>query len=107
MISALASSLHRALVLIGTVYLIFAVAIAIVLCIATFFLVRMLVKFVQFRGRHQVLCPETGSVAIIRIHAVRAAICSTVADPKLKVSGCSRWPARQRCRQECVGGIRV
>jgi hypothetical protein len=107
MISALASLLHRALVLIGTAYLIFAVAIAIVLCSATFSLVRMLVRFFQFRGRHQVLCSETGSVEIIRIHAVRAAVCSAVTDPKLKVSDCSRWPERQRCRQECVGGIRA
>ncbi len=102
MLSGLAYSVHRALVLIGTVYLIFAVAIAIILCIASFFLARMFIEFVQFRGRRQVLCPETGGVAIIRIDALHAAISSAVADPELQVIDCSRWPERQDCRQECV-----
>ncbi len=102
MLSGLAYSVHRALVLIGTVYLIFAVAIAIILCIASFFLARMLIEFVQFRGRRQVFCPETGGVAIIRIDALHAAVSSAVADPDLRVINCSRWPDRQDCRQECV-----
>jgi hypothetical protein len=107
MLSELASSVKRALVVIGTIYLTFAVAIAIILCIATFFLLRMSVKFIQFRGRRQVLCPETGSVAIIRINALYAAVSSAVADPELYVSDCSLWPERQGCRQECVLCIRV
>ncbi len=102
MLSGLADSVHRALVLIGTVYLIFAVAIAIIVCIAGFFLARMLIEFVQFRGRRQVLCPETGGVAIIRIDALHAAVSSAVADPDLQVIDCSRWPERQNCGQECV-----
>ena len=102
MLSELASSVHRALVLIGTVYLIFAIAIATILCIATFFLARIFVKFVQFRGRRQVLCPEAGGVAIIRVDALHAAVSSAVADPELQVSDCSRWPEFQGCRQECV-----
>ncbi len=102
MLSGLADSVHRALVLIGTVYLIFAVAIAIIVCIAGFFLARMLIEFVQFRGRRQVLCPETGGVAIIRIDALHAAVSSAVADPDLQVIDCSRWPERQNCGQESV-----
>src|SRR5436190_21508918 len=102
MLSGLADSVHRALVLIGTVYLIFAVAIAIIVCIASVFMARMLIEFVRFRGRRQVLCPETGGVAIIRIDALHAAVSSAVADPDLQVIDCSRWPERQNCGQECV-----
>ena len=107
MLSELASSFQRALVLIGAVYLLFAVAIALALCFTAYFLVRMLVKFGRFRGRRAVLCPETGSTAIIRIDALHAAISSAVADPKLQVSECSRWPEFQGCRQGCLPGIRA
>ena len=107
MLSELASSVHRAVVLIGTASLILTVAIATILCIGTFFLVRMFVKFVQFRGGRQVLCPETGGVAIIKVDAVHAALSSAVADPELKVRNCSRWPERQGCGQECLLSIRV
>ena len=102
MLTELASSVQRALTLIGTVYLIFAVAIVLILCMATFFLVRMFVKFVQVCGDHQVLCPETGRIAIIRIDAVHAAGTSLVDDPELQVSDCTRWPERQDCRQKCL-----
>jgi hypothetical protein len=102
MLSELASSVHEALVLIGAVYLIFAVGTAAILCIGTFFLARMSVKFVQFHGRREVLCPETHGVAIIRIDALHAAFSSAVADPELKVIGCSLWPQRQGCLQECL-----
>ena len=107
MLSELASSFQRALVLIGTVYMLLAVAIALALCFATYFLVRMLVKFVQCHGRRHVLCPEIGSVAIIRIDALHAAISSAVADPELQVIECSRWPEFQGCRQGCLPGSRV
>lgn len=102
MLSELASSVHRTLVLIGTIYLIFTIAIVTILCIAIVFLARMSVKFIQLLGWHEVVCPETGSVAIIRIHALQAAVSSTVADPELHVRDCSRWPQRHGCSQECV-----
>jgi hypothetical protein len=102
MLWELASSFQRAAVVVGTVYLIFAVAIAIIICVAAFFLFRMLVKFVQFRRVRQVLCPETGSIAIIRINALRAAVSGAVTDPDLHVTDCSLWPQRHGCRQDCV-----
>ena len=107
MLWELASSVHRALVVVGTLYLMSAVAIAIIICAAAFFLLRMFVKFVQFRGPRQVLCPETGSIAIIRINSLYAAVSSAVADPDLRVSDCSLWPERQGCREDCVVCIRV
>ena len=88
--------------LLGIIYLIFAIAIVAILCITTFLLARISIKFVQLRGRHEVVCPETGDVAIIRIDALRAAVSSTVAEAEVLVSDCSRWPQRKGCRQECV-----
>ena len=102
MLSELASSVQRALLLIGTIYLLFTVAIAIILYLASFFTARMIVNFLLFRGEHPVVGPETGGCAIIRIKAVRAAVTSAVDDPRLQVSDCSRWPEREGCRQECV-----
>ena len=104
-LSELSSSVHQALALIGTLYLIFAVATAALLCIATFFLGRMSVKYFQVHGPREVLCPETHCVAIFRIDALHAAGSSAVADPDLHVIGCSRWPQRQGCPQECLQGI--
>lgn len=102
MLWELASSVHRALVVIGTAYLISAVAIAIIICVAAFFLIRMFVKFVQFRCPRQVLCPETGDIGVIRIKAFHAAVTSAVSDPDLRVSDCSFWPEHQGCREDCV-----
>jgi hypothetical protein len=65
----------------------------------------MSVKFVQLRGWREVVCPETGSVAIHLDPG--ATVGSTMADPELRVSACSRWPQRKGCRQECVQRNRV
>ena len=102
MLWELASTVHRALVVVGTVYLLSAVAIAMIVCVTAFFLLRMFLKFVHFRGPRQVLCPETGSIAIIRINALRAAVSGAITDPDLCVSACSLWPERQGCREDCV-----
>jgi hypothetical protein len=107
MLSELASSVHEALVLIGALYLAFAIVTATILCMAAFFLARMSVKFIQFHGWREVLCPETGGVAIIRIDALHAAISGALTDPELHVSDCSRWPQRQGCGQKCVLRNRV
>ena len=105
MLSALCSSVQRALVTIGTVYLMFAVAIVIVLGILSFLLARSGVQFRRFRGGRQVLCPETGDLVVIHINAIKAAISSLLGDPKLRVTHCTIWPERQGCRQECLRAI--
>jgi hypothetical protein len=107
MLSQLVASFHRDLVLMGAVYLLFALAIAMAVCFAAYFLVRMLVKLIRFRGRRAVVCPETGSTAFIRIDALHAAVSSAIGDPELQVRDCSRWPERKACHQECLAGIRM
>ena len=107
MLSELSSSVQRALVMIGTAYLIFAVLIVIALCISTFFLVRIGVEFFRFGGQRQLLCPETRNMAAIRIDALHAAVSSLLAEPDLRVIHCSRWPERRGCNQACLGAIAV
>ena len=102
MLAQLASSVQRALAIVGTAYLILAVAIAAELCVAAFFLARMSVEFFRFRGQRKLLCPETGNLAIVQIGALHAAVSSLLGDPDLRVRDCSRWPKRQGCGQECL-----
>jgi hypothetical protein len=100
-LAELASSVRQALVVIGTVYPTLTIATAMALCLATFFLVRG-IAFSRFPGRRNVLCPETGRFATIRIRALRAAATSLLDDPRLRVSDCSQWPERQGCAQRCI-----
>ena len=102
MFSELTDSVRQSLLLIGTIYLLFTIAIAVILYIATFFMARMMINFSHFRGEHPVICPETGACAIVRLKALRAAVHSAVNDPELQVSDCSRWPEREGCAQECL-----
>lgn len=102
MLVELTSPVQRALAIFGSVYLILAVVVATALCLATFFLVRMIVEFFRFRGPHNLLCPDTGNFAIVRIGALHAAVSSLLHDPNLRVRDCSRWPEHQGCRQECL-----
>ena len=102
MFSELASSVQRALVMIGTLYVILGIAVVAILAIATFFLARMGFEFFRFCGRRTVICPETGKPVTIHISALRAAISSFMDDPELHVNACSRWPERRNCGQECL-----
>jgi hypothetical protein len=102
MLTELTSSVQRALVIIGSVYLILGVAIVMALSIASFFLARMSVEFFRFRGRRQLICPESGNFAVVRIGALHAAVSSLLGDPDLRVKDCSRWPELQGCGQECL-----
>jgi len=105
MLSALGCSVQRALVMIGTVYLMIAVAVVIVLGIASFLFARSGVQFRRFRRQRQVLCPDTGDFVVIHINAIKAAISSLGGDPKLRVTHCTNWPERHGCRQECLRAI--
>jgi len=102
MFSELASSVQRAFVMIGTLYVIIGITVVTILVMATFFLARIGFEFFRFRGRRTVICPETGKPVIIHISAVHAALSSFMDDPELHVKACSRWPERRNCGQECL-----
>jgi hypothetical protein len=102
MLVELTSPVQRALAVFGSVALILAVVTATALCLATFLLVRMNFEFFRFRGPHNLLCPDAGNFAIVRIDALHAAVSSLLGEPDLRVRDCSRWPEHQGCRQECL-----
>jgi hypothetical protein len=60
--------------------------------------------YARFRGRHTVVCPETGLDAEVRIDAWHAAATAIPGPPRLYVAACSRRPERAVCGQECLSG---
>ena len=102
---ALSSELHKALVIVGTAYLIAVIAIVLLLCISIFFICSVLRQFFRFRSPFEVRCPETNEFAIVRVHALHAAVTSVLDSPVLRLSVCSRWPERQNCDRACLRRI--
>jgi hypothetical protein len=58
--------------------------------------------FFRFRGRRTVRCPETGLAADVEIDARHAALTAVPGPPEVRLTGCSLWPDRANCEQECV-----
>ncbi|MBI3025440.1 MAG: hypothetical protein HYY66_07185 [Candidatus Tectomicrobia bacterium] len=58
--------------------------------------------FGRFRSRRQVECPETGRVTSIQVDAELAARTAIFGGPRLRVSDCRDWPARQGCGRKCL-----
>ncbi|MBI4842515.1 MAG: hypothetical protein HY803_15890, partial [candidate division NC10 bacterium] len=55
--------------------------------------------FGRYREARALPCPDTGTKADVSIDASRAAFTSTFGRPKLRATGCSRWPARRNCAE--------
>ena len=84
-----------------------AAAIAItVVAVAAGIGVRRLVS-AGFRYRHGriVVCPETQRSAGVRVDVWYAMVTSLVGETKLRLAGCSRWPERGSCGQQCLDQI--
>lgn len=56
----------------------------------------------RYRDKRTVICPETQSGATVRPDARDAGLEALHGSPRLRLSACSRWPARRGCGQECV-----
>ena len=54
------------------------------------------------RGVRQVTCPETKRVAAVEIDALHCAATSLAGTEYMRLSGCSRWPEKKNCDQDCV-----
>ena len=102
MLAGLSSALRKALIIIGTAYLIAVIAIVLALCILIFFICRVLRQYTIFRRPREVRCPETNRVAIVQVDAFHACLTSFFDDPILQLSACSRWPERQNCDRACL-----
>jgi hypothetical protein len=107
MLAALSSVLHKALVIVGIVYLMAVILTVLVLSIASFFIYRALRLFLQFRTPRHVECPEINDFAIIQIDALRATATGILDSPALRVRACSRWPEHENCDRACLHGMKV
>jgi len=102
MIAGLTSALRDALTLIGITFLIFAIVAIASVCTTSLFLGRMARQLYRFHGTRLVRCPETNEFATVTVDAWHAATTSLFDDPHVRLSGCSRWPERMNCGQNCL-----
>jgi len=56
----------------------------------------------RYRDGRIVVCPETQRSAGVRVDFRYAIATSLIGEPKLRLAGCSRWPERGSCGQQCL-----
>ena len=105
MLAALSAAFRNALIVVGTAYLIAAIAVAVVACITIFLLCRALLEYLAFRRARAVYCPEAKLRAIVQVDGFRASRTSFFGDPVLHVSACSLWPERLNCGRACLHAL--
>jgi len=59
----------------------------------------------MFRGRQNVVCPETNESAVIEMDARHAAVTSLIGSPRLRLETCSLWTTRRDCGGQCLAQI--
>jgi hypothetical protein len=61
--------------------------------------------YLRFRGTRFVTCPETHKAAVVEV-AARSMGMQAIWDKRcLQLSGCTRWPMRGGCGQDCLRQI--
>ena len=58
--------------------------------------------FQRYRHKKVLECPETKGLAEVDIDVQLAAFSSAFGKPLLRVKGCSIWPRKWGCGQECL-----
>lgn len=86
-------------VLLGTLIFIFLP----VICVVGDFALWTLGRY--YRGTI-VRCPARGKSARVTVDAVRAALTSTIGQPRLHVKDCSLWAYKRECMQACAKASR-
>lgn len=84
------------LLIIGFVFLLFA---AIYLSLPALWMREM---HHAYSAPRPVTCPETHRQVAVTIDAKHAALTRLRGTPEFRLSDCTRWPARAKCRQECL-----
>lgn len=60
-----------------------------------------------YRSRRVVKCPETGQAAGVDVDAARVARSAWLGPLDVRLTGCTRWPERAGCGQECLSQLPV
>lgn len=105
MFAGLSWELRKALIIAGTIYLIAAIAVVLLLCISTFLIFRAVRQFLSCRAPREVCCPETDTFAIVQVDALHAAVTGVFGSPTLRLIACSRWPEYRNCDRGCLRRI--
>jgi hypothetical protein len=63
-------------------------------------------RWLKYRGRRVIVCPENNRPAGVAVDARHAAATVFGKSPELRLSECSRWPEKAGCGQECLSEMR-
>jgi hypothetical protein len=85
-----------------TIYIATGAAILIAIAVAA---VAFAKRYVKYRGKRVITCPETNCHEVVELDAPLAAISSLLEKPELQLTSCTRWPERQECGQQCLREI--
>src|SRR5947207_307947 len=77
----------------------FGIGMGFAACITFAFLIY---RFVPYRGKRVIVCPETLQPAGVELDAWRAA---RTPEAQLRLQSCSRWPEKEDCDQDCLRQI--
>jgi len=64
-------------------------------------------RYVKYRGKRVITCPETNCHEAVELDASLAAMSSLLDHTELRLSSCTRWPERQDCAQDCIRDIEL
>lgn len=56
----------------------------------------------RYRGSRAVTCPETRQQVAVNFDALHAAVSGMSGRSDLRLAGCTRWPERADCGQDCI-----
>jgi hypothetical protein len=59
----------------------------------------------RLRGEHIVVCPETHTLAAVRVDLGHAAATAVWEEADVRMETCSRWPERKGCDEQCAAQI--
>ena len=92
---------------IATVLTIYLGVGVVVLAAAAFATVAFVKRYLRYRGKRVITCPETHCHEAVELDAPLAAISSFFDGAELQLTSCTRWPERQDCPQDCIHEIEL
>lgn len=104
MLTALDHLFQRYVATLVTIYLVVGIVVfaAVVLAVVAF-----AKRYVKYRGKRIITCPETNCHEAVELDVPLAAMSSLLDGAELRLTCCTRWPERQDCAQQCIHEIEL
>lgn len=102
MLAAVDIFFRRYIVILLNFYIVVSAIILVALAVAAVMFVK---RYVKYRGKRVITCPETNCHEAVELDASLAAMSSFFDQPELRLTSCTRWPERQDCAQQCIREI--